>query len=263
MSDRGSYRAIHSVTVDSPEFIDMGWQGQLVWFHLKLRLGPSGIGVLPAIEAVLGEATGGDRGCHPDTIRQGITDGMNAGFLVRERNVLWLRNALKFEPSMSLKNENHRKRIQKHIAGLPKLKIVNDFADYYGLDRPFEIECHPDGIPQPIPDQGEREEQRKGRTEYSLAAREAVLGFDTLDAAVRTSIKGLYGLNGTEGTDEGVWSGIDDRDERRRLVEVAVVRWQAEGHSRWNSRLFRRILETVVDESRKPVPSDPSIWDDD
>ena len=57
MAERGDYRAIHTVLVESPEFVDMSAAAQLVWFHLKLLLGATGIDVIPAAEAVLSEAT--------------------------------------------------------------------------------------------------------------------------------------------------------------------------------------------------------------
>ena len=163
MAERGDYRAIHTVLLESPEFVDMSPYAQLIWFHLKLRLGPTGIDVIPAAEAVLAEATG----LPPDAIKEGIADTIRMGWLMRERNVFWLRNALKFEPSRTLTNDNHRKNVLTHLRGLPKLKIVNDFADYYELVRPFPDlspppsppKGIPDGIPDPLPDHGRTEER--------------------------------------------------------------------------------------------------------
>ena len=155
-NDRGEYRSIHTVLVDSPEFIDLSPAAQLVFFQLKLRLGPSGIAVIPAVEHVLAEATG----YHPDTIGDAMGDAIAKGFLVRERNVLWIRNGLKFEPSRSLTNENHVTSIVRYIASLPKLKIVKDFADYYDLNiewhTPYHTPSPADGIPNGIPKHGRR-----------------------------------------------------------------------------------------------------------
>ena len=150
--DRGEYRSIHTVLVDSPEFIDMSPAAQLVFFQLKLRLGASGIAVIPAVEDVLAEVTG----YPPDAIRDAMGDAITHGFLVRERNVLWIRNGLKFEPSRSLANANHVKSIVRYIESLPKLQIVKDFADYYSLNlewhtqshTPSHTPSHGDGIPK-------------------------------------------------------------------------------------------------------------------
>ena len=181
MAERGDYRAIHTVLLESPEFVDMSAAAQLVWFHLKLRLGATGIDVIPAAEAVLSEATN----LPPEDVRnalfelkgeppsEGIPNPPRMGWLMRERNVFWLRNALKFEPSRTLTNDNHRKNVMKHLCGLPKLKIVNDFAEYYELDRPFPdlsptpppTKGIPDPLPDPLPDHGRTEERKNGETE--------------------------------------------------------------------------------------------------
>ena len=194
MAERGDYRAIHTVLLESPEFVDMSPHAQLIWFHLKLRLGATGIDVIPAAEAVLSEATNlppeGVRNALfelqgeppsegiPNPIPEGIPNPPRMGWLMRERNVFWLRNALKFEPSRTLTNDNHRKNVLTHLCGLPKLKVVNDFADYYELVRPFPDlspppsppKGIPDGIPDPLPDHGRTEERnteerKNGETE--------------------------------------------------------------------------------------------------
>ena len=173
MAERGDYRAIHTVLLESPEFVDMSAAAQLVWFHLKLRLGATGIDVIPAAEAVLSEATN----LPPEDVRnalfelkgeppsEGIPNPPRMGWLMRERNVFWLRNALKFEPSRTLTNDNHRKNVLTHLRGLPKLKIVNDFADYYELVSPFPDLSPPPSPTKGIPDHGRTEERKNGETE--------------------------------------------------------------------------------------------------
>ncbi len=160
--DRGEWRGIYTVLPDTPEFQDLGPEPQLLWFHLKLRLGAAGIDTLPAAEYVLSDATG----IPPEGVRDGIAILSDRGWLRRERNVFWLRNALKFEPSRNLGNENHRKSIQSHIMGLPKLAVVNDFAAYYELDPPFPELIPSEGYRDGIPDNGRRKtEDGRRRTE--------------------------------------------------------------------------------------------------
>lgn len=271
-SVRGDYRAIHAVILDSPEFVDMSPEAQLVFFHLKLRLGATGIDVLPAAEAMLSEATHydlatirraltelgaeGDPPSHP----KGIPHPMRMGWLRRERQVFWLRNALKFEPSRSLLNENHRKNIADHLAGLPKLKIVNDFADYYGLDRPFTDEWHPPSPSDGIPDHGRTEERSNGRTETESVTRasdDPERIFDGLDDVTAKSLKGLYGWNGAEGTDERVWNGTAAPD-RVRCLSIAIDRLRGEGKP-YNGKFFRAILVSVIQEqASRPTSGRPS-----
>lgn len=151
MSARGEYRSIHTVLLDSPEFLDLSPEAQLVWFHLKLRLGPSGIDSMPGIEHVLQETTG----LTLNAIGDAMGDAIRGAWLVRERSVLWLRNGLKFDPTLSLSNKNHMAGIAKHLQSLPKLQIVNDFASYYNINQPFpelcHTPCHADGIPHAMP----------------------------------------------------------------------------------------------------------------
>lgn len=252
MSERGTYRAIHTVLLDSPEFVDMSPDGQLVFFHLKLRLGATGIGVLPGFESVLAEE--GASQWDPKGIAKGLRDACSAGFLIRERNVFWIRNALKFEPSRSLTNANHRKEVQKHLAGLPKLSIVNDFADYYELERPFPELGPSVGYPpgHPVgPSVGPRQARKNGRTEerkngYSTPppreqAREG-------QAELLAKVRRLYGWQGSEGTDPVLMKAFpDDPAVRDRCLEIAVARIEAEGKE-FQGKFFRKVLRDVASE---------------
>lgn len=142
---RGEYRAIHTVIVDTPEFQALSRDAQLAWFHLKLRLGPTGIDTMPAAEAQLAEGIEGDTHTlshtHTHTHGHGLAEALRelvkGGWLLREGPVLWLRNALRFEPGLTPTNEKHRTSILRHLEGLPKLPIVNQFAEYYDLPLPF------------------------------------------------------------------------------------------------------------------------------
>lgn len=144
MSHRGEYRSIHTVLVDSPEFLDLSQEAQLIFFHLKLRLGPSGIGVLypQMLEAVMPS----------ESLSKGLAElqaGDEKAWLYVERNVFWIRNALRYEPSISLNHEKQRQGILNHLGSLPKLGICNRFADYYGLPVPFADLVPPEANPIP------------------------------------------------------------------------------------------------------------------
>lgn len=240
-SERGQYRAIYTVLIDTPGFIDLGPAGQLVWFHLKLRLGPSGIGVIRAAEAVLAESTG-----YPsDTIREGIGDAIRGGWLRRERSVYWLVNALRYEPSRSLNNGNHVKNLKRYLAGLPKVALVNDFARYYGLPEPFILDTPSDGIPNPIGDHGIRNTENGIRnTESSLSAREDLKAWSEIDMA---KIRGLYGYEGSEGVDPILVKAFEEPAERDRCLDIAMKRYGIEGKE-YHGRFFRSILKAVVEE---------------
>lgn len=129
---RGDYRPIYAVLLDSPEYEDLSRDGSALLIAVKLSLGPSGIGVLSTDLLMRRSKLSGleDFAAARDEL-------IATGWIQVERHVWWLRNGLRFEPTMSLENDNHRKSIERHLLGLPKLAIVNRMAAYYGLPEPF------------------------------------------------------------------------------------------------------------------------------
>jgi len=147
MIDRGTYRSIHTAIIDDPDFQDLPPMAKLLFYTCKMQLGASGIGIV--YETTLAAQTG----CHADTIGDAMAILCQRGWVLRERHVVWIRNGLKYDPSVTVENDNHRKSIMSHLRGLPKLTIINTYADYYGLEKPFPdmpspIPC---GMPSPIP----------------------------------------------------------------------------------------------------------------
>lgn len=82
--------------------------------------------------------------------------------------------------------------------------------------------------------------------------------FAGLEDLARKSVIGLYGDGTSEGTDERVWGELHNPVARKTALMIAVSRWRGEGHARFNSRLFRRILETVIAEQAEPERS--GLW---
>lgn len=140
--ERGEYRPIYTVLIDDPDFQKLSRDAKLLFFVLKLSLGPSGIGVV--YDPVLASRTG----IPSEGVREGMKELSAGDWVRRQATVVWIRNGLAFEPNLSLENSNHRKSIEKHLRGLPKLEIVNSYADYYDIDRPF------DGVGAGIPSEG-------------------------------------------------------------------------------------------------------------
>lgn len=142
MIERGSFRAIYCALVDGPDFQAFSPGAKLVFYTLKMTLGPSGIDVVPALVATLVERTGADTA----QIEKALAQLEAAGWVKRERNVIWIVDGLKHEPSFSLVNQNHRQKVRTHLDGLPRLAILDDFRRYYGIAAP------PSDIPSPSPD---------------------------------------------------------------------------------------------------------------
>ena len=86
-------------------------------------------------------------------------------------------------------------------------------------------------------------------TESQHTPRDEVFGnFDDLAIA---SIKGLYGWDDREGTDERVWGSTPTAD-RQRLIQIAVLRVEGEGQ-KYNGVFFRSVLVKVVIEQSSRV----------
>ena len=148
MSDRGEYRPIYTVLVHGADYQQLSPVEKLVLLHCKLNLGAAGIGVLYV--AVLADQTG----LSDDQVRLALTTLEHRDWVRVERNVVWVIDGLKFEPSLVRDNPNHRKWVRRHLAGLPNLAIVNAFRARYAdwMDGfPIPSRTHPDGIPDPIP----------------------------------------------------------------------------------------------------------------
>ena len=146
MAERGEFRAIHTAIADDPGFLNLDTLERLMVLMLKLTLGQSGIAVMRATLPELVHLTAG----HSNGIRRAFQRLQNDDWVRVEGHVIWLRNGLKYEPHIDLRNENHRKGVVAYLKSLPKCNLVNDFACYYQLDIPF-----PDLIPSPIPSEGD------------------------------------------------------------------------------------------------------------
>lgn len=130
MADKGEYRGFYVALPDSPEFQALSPEARAIFYPLKLKLGKAGIDVF--YPEVLPRLTG-----YPfERVSEGIQELQDAGWLIVEHNVYWIRNGLRFDPSEPLASPNQKKGIEAHIRTLPKLAIVNDFARYYDLTEP-------------------------------------------------------------------------------------------------------------------------------
>jgi hypothetical protein len=126
--ERGESRGIYAAIVHDLDFMPLSPAAKLLWYTLRLELGLSGIGVM--YPAMLPEPTG----LSMFDVDAGLQELCVTQWLVRERNVMWLRNALRFDPYVNMKGRVHVQSVVTHLGGLPRLKIVGDFCAYYGID---------------------------------------------------------------------------------------------------------------------------------
>jgi hypothetical protein len=157
---RGSYRSIYTVLIDGPDYQALPPNAKLLLFTLKLNLGPTGIDVL--YSAVLEPQTG----LTPEQVALSLDVLEHAGWIERERNLVWVVGGLENEPSRSLSNPNHRKEILDHLRSLPRLSIVDRFRRRYDLHEAKNSGRKPDGIldgmGDGIPNHGNGNGRQKG-----------------------------------------------------------------------------------------------------
>jgi len=283
---RGEYAAIHEALPDDPEFQRLGPGARLLWYTLRLMLGPSGIDILRAHETALEEPTGLDA----PGIARGL-DELEAGrWLVREGDVLWLRNVLRYNPHMTTRNERHRTGILKHLQGLPRYMIVRRFADYYGLPDPFPGEVsdshsdsHSDSLPDShsVPygkhetrdtthetrdtrhDTGHRSndtrtpdavvpDARRSDTPGQNGRLESFLGehADCLDGVPETALPSIWGWYRPLGTRERTWREIDP-ERIPGILASSILAWKAANKGgEFYAPFFHSIVEREAERVR-------------
>lgn len=133
MSDRGDYRSIYCSFWDDPDVHALGHLEYRVLTTLKGTLPASGLGVYYlttlaercAATAALVEVAIAAL-CAP-------LPGKSHGWVVRERNVAWIVNALRYEPTLTPANPKHRTYLSERLlAPLGKGRpIVEAFQRYY------------------------------------------------------------------------------------------------------------------------------------
>ncbi len=133
--DRGVYRAIYVVLWDDPDFLKLPPDAKLVL--LNLRTGP--LSNMPCIYRFYREAIREQTGLTEKAVNKSLDTLCDTLWITVSDNLVWVRNALRYDPSIYLNNPKHIEAIKKVLIGLPKSKIVIDFCTYYKIDIPYEI----------------------------------------------------------------------------------------------------------------------------
>ena len=134
MGQRGVYRGVFSVLLDDPDFQVLSAPARHTFLTLRLcaQAGPACI--FRFYSAVLCAQTG----YSVKAIERALKELEKGTWLLREGPVIWLRNALRYDPYLRLSDTKHMKAVEKWISGLPRVGLVLSFCDYYQITRPFE-----------------------------------------------------------------------------------------------------------------------------
>ncbi len=146
---RGLYRSVYCSLWSDSDWKGFSPEEKLVF--LNLRTSP--LSNIAAIYQFWIEPIEEQTGLARDAIKRALDTLSDRQWIAIEDGVVWIRKGLQFDPNVSLQNGNHRKGVIKAALSLPRLQIVRDFLDFYGLEIPYQIpsRSHPEPIPQGIP----------------------------------------------------------------------------------------------------------------
>lgn len=140
MSDRGDYRPIYRSFWDDPDVHQLDDRPYRVLTTLKGTLPATGIGVV--YDLVLCQQCKCTREQLEEALRtlEAPKPGRELGWIVRDRNVVWVVNGLRFEASLSATDRKHRKFVQRLVQPLPPFsEVVRAFRAHYAewfVDEP-------------------------------------------------------------------------------------------------------------------------------
>lgn len=148
MNDRGEYRTFFCAFADDPDVHTLSGDAVKLLVFLKLSLPATGIGVV--YNAAQAERMQMSLDQLDQLYRELETPkpGSEHGWIRRDRNVVWVVNALKFEPGLSPANtKKHVPFVRRLVAELdPKLSIVRAFKRHYHEWFPADSEPYQKGI---------------------------------------------------------------------------------------------------------------------
>ncbi len=134
MAERGNYRSIATALLSGKDFRRLAATQRWVFMVLKMNLSGVGIDVWYTEELVSRLAE--ESGYTTDQVRLSLDILEHEGWVKREDNVIWAVGQLAFDPHMKPADPKHRKSVQRHVAGLPRMGLVRQF-----------VEAHPDFFP--------------------------------------------------------------------------------------------------------------------
>jgi hypothetical protein len=142
--EKGSYRSVYSAIWDDPEFQAFNLLTRQVFFYLRTNKDCNFPCIYVFYPSIISEY-------FPDVKQSAIDKAWDTLshtlWIAYQRPVLWIVKGLKNEPNYSWKSDQQKTGIVNILKTLPKLQILNEFAEYYEIDYKPEIAK----IPSPIP----------------------------------------------------------------------------------------------------------------
>jgi len=133
---RGLWRGLYSSIVDHPDFQALSPHARLVLFVCRLgsQAGPA------AIFRYYREPLMLQTGLAADELEAALSElekrpSPSKPWIIRDDAVVWIRNGLKHDPTLSLQHNRHRAAILRALSALPYTPTVKKFFRYYGFTR--------------------------------------------------------------------------------------------------------------------------------
>jgi hypothetical protein len=126
---RGTYRSMHTSIFDDPGFNQLTSPARHVL--LTLRLSSPNLACIYRLHLpVLASNTG-----YPlDTLDIPLKELVKQGWIEWDGWLVWVRNGLKYDPSVSLINPKQADGVKNVLLGLPKCQMILNFCNHYGID---------------------------------------------------------------------------------------------------------------------------------
>jgi uncharacterized phage protein (TIGR02220 family) len=128
--EKGQYRSIYSSLHEDPEWQSFDPMTQLVFFCLRTSRDCNFPCIYTFYRTTLYERM---RTSEPSDIDAGMDALVAAGWIRYERPVLWIVKGLRNEPSFVPANSKQIHGIANTLRSLPRLDIIQEFADYYEI----------------------------------------------------------------------------------------------------------------------------------
>lgn len=128
--EKGAYRSVYSCIFDDPEFQSFDPIAQLVFFYLRTNKDCNFPCIYTFYRATMYERL---KTSEPSDIDAGMEALEAANWIRYERPIIWIVKGLKNEPSFVPANSKQIHGISNTLRTLPRLGIVQEFVDYYGI----------------------------------------------------------------------------------------------------------------------------------
>lgn len=139
MTRRGIYRGVYSSLIDDPDFQCLSSEARHCLLTMRLSAQAGAAGIFPVYAGALAVQTGLEVTVVEKALDELATSpNSERPWIYRERGIVWVRNALRYDPNLRLADPKHRKSVERAVAALPRLEIVGSFCRYYQIASPFD-----------------------------------------------------------------------------------------------------------------------------